>query len=47
MGNKVEDLLSRIVALEELFDSRPDDVTELRHRGKLQRYALTLPVNRC
>ncbi|KAF9646358.1 hypothetical protein BDM02DRAFT_3188908 [Thelephora ganbajun] len=34
---KIEYLLSRIVSLEERFDSRPDDVEELRRRGKLIR----------
>ncbi|KAF9646645.1 hypothetical protein BDM02DRAFT_3188688 [Thelephora ganbajun] len=34
---KIEYLLSRIVALEERFDSRPDGVEELRRRGRLIR----------
>ncbi|KAF9646646.1 YVTN repeat-like/Quino protein amine dehydrogenase [Thelephora ganbajun] len=37
IGNKVEVLLSRIVALEERFDSRPDGVEELRRRDRLIR----------
>lgn len=40
VGNKVENLLSRINALEERFGSRPDDVAEQRRRGKLIRYAM-------
>ncbi|KAF9642837.1 hypothetical protein BDM02DRAFT_3192612 [Thelephora ganbajun] len=36
-GNRVESLLSRIVALEEHFYSRPDDVEEQRRRDKLIR----------
>ena len=39
MGNKVENLLSRINALEERFGSCPDDVAEQRRRGKLIGYA--------
>ncbi|KAF9644990.1 hypothetical protein BDM02DRAFT_3121009 [Thelephora ganbajun] len=37
IGNKIEDLLSRIVALEERFYSRPDDVEEQRRRRGLIR----------
>ncbi|KAF9646737.1 hypothetical protein BDM02DRAFT_2976922 [Thelephora ganbajun] len=37
IGNRVESLLSRIVALEEHFYSRPDDVAEQRRRDKLIR----------
>ncbi|KAF9644524.1 hypothetical protein BDM02DRAFT_936188 [Thelephora ganbajun] len=37
IGNKIEDLLSRIVALEEHFYSRPDDVEEQRRRNNLIR----------
>ncbi|KAF9642556.1 hypothetical protein BDM02DRAFT_3235751 [Thelephora ganbajun] len=37
IGNKIEVLLSRIAALEERFDSRPDDVEELRRRDRLIR----------
>ncbi|KAF9646638.1 hypothetical protein BDM02DRAFT_2989282 [Thelephora ganbajun] len=39
IGNKTEVLLSRIVALEERFDSCPDGVEELRRRDRLIRYA--------
>ena len=38
VGNKVEVLLSHVVALEECFDSRPGDVTEQRRRDQLIRY---------
>ncbi|KAF9642335.1 hypothetical protein BDM02DRAFT_2327599 [Thelephora ganbajun] len=37
---KIEYLLSRVVALEEHFYSRPDDVEEQRHRDKLIRYVI-------
>ena len=39
MGNKVENLFPRIIALEERFDSRPTDVAEQRHRDELLGYA--------
>ena len=42
VGNKIEDLLSRIVALEERFDSRPGDVAEQRRRDQLRLY-VTIP----
>ncbi|KAF9643731.1 hypothetical protein BDM02DRAFT_3191288 [Thelephora ganbajun] len=35
IGNKIEVLLSRIVALEARFHSRPEDVEEQRHRSEL------------
>ncbi|KAF9643956.1 hypothetical protein BDM02DRAFT_1270605 [Thelephora ganbajun] len=35
IGNKIEVLLSRVVALEERFYSRPDDVEEQRRRSEL------------
>ncbi|KAF9643540.1 hypothetical protein BDM02DRAFT_1414393 [Thelephora ganbajun] len=37
IGNRTENLLSRIVALEEHFYSRPDDVEEQRRRDKVIR----------
>ena len=40
VGNKIEDLLSRIVALEECFDSRPDDVAEQRRRNELRWFVI-------
>ena len=43
MGNKVVTLLSRIVALEDCFDSPPSSVAEQRRRGDLIWYATTLP----
>lgn len=39
LGNKIEDLLTRIVTLEERFDSHPNDVEEQRGRYKLIQYA--------
>ena len=44
MGNKVEVLLPRVVALEEHFDSRPGDVAEQRPRDELVRY-VTMPTS--
>ncbi|KAF9645513.1 hypothetical protein BDM02DRAFT_3189660 [Thelephora ganbajun] len=41
--NKIEDLLSRIVALEEHFYSRPDDVEEQRRRSELIRHVVIPP----
>ena len=43
MGNKISNLLSRIVALESCFDSRPSDVAEQRRRDDLIRYGTTIP----
>ncbi|KAF9644130.1 hypothetical protein BDM02DRAFT_3272647 [Thelephora ganbajun] len=37
VGNRIENILSRILILEEHFYSRPDDVEEQRHRNKLIR----------
>ena len=37
MGNKISNLLSRIVVLESCFDSRPSDVAEQRRRDDLIR----------
>ncbi|KAF9645892.1 hypothetical protein BDM02DRAFT_395232 [Thelephora ganbajun] len=45
IGNKIQVLLSRMVALEKRFNSRPDDVEELRRRAKLLRYAVITPSN--
>ena len=42
VGNRIEDLLSRIVALEECFDSRPDNVEEHRRRDEL-RWCVIIP----
>ena len=41
--NKIEDLLSRITALEARFATRPGDVQEQRRRHELIRYVI-LPV---
>ena len=37
--NKIENLLSRIAALEELFATHPGDVADLKRRDELIRYA--------
>ena len=44
IGNKIEDLLSRIVALEQRFDSRTDDVAERRRRDDLRRCVIIPPL---
>ena len=38
VADKVEDLISRIIGLEELFGTSPADVVEQRRRGELIRY---------
>ncbi|KAF9646611.1 hypothetical protein BDM02DRAFT_3270823 [Thelephora ganbajun] len=43
IGNKIEVLLSCIVALEERFDSRPGDVEEQRRRRELIGYVVIPP----
>ena len=43
-GNKIEGLLSRTVALEQCFDSRPDDVQEQRRRDELRRCVVIPPL---
>ena len=43
VGNRVENLLSRVVELEEDFDSCPHDVAEQRRRSKLREYVTTFP----
>ena len=43
IGNKVEDLHSRVVALEEQFDSHPGDVEELKRREEVISYAIVPP----
>ena len=40
VGNKIEDLLPRIVALEARFATRPDDVAEQRRRSDLILYVV-------
>ena len=40
MGNTIENLLSRVVALEDCFDSPPSGVPEQRRRSDLIRYAI-------
>lgn len=44
VGNKIEDVLSRIVALENQLDSQPGDIAELRRRDELIRYATVSPT---
>jgi len=39
---KIEDLISRVIELEELFATRPGDVEEQRRRRKLIRYVSIL-----
>ena len=41
VGNKIENLLSRVVAVEDHFNSRPSDVAEQRRRDELIRYAMS------
>jgi hypothetical protein len=41
VGNKVENLLFRVVALEERFDSCPNDIAEQRRRDDLIGYVAT------
>ena len=43
--NKVENILSRTVELEEVFDSRPHDVAKQWRRNKLREYVTTFPFN--
>ena len=43
IGSKVEDLLSRIDALEQYFDSRPGDREELNRRSDVVRYVINFP----
>ena len=45
VGNKIEILLSHVIALEECFDSRPGDVAEQRRRDELIRYVAVPPLN--
>ena len=40
VGNKIEDLLARIIVLERHLDSRPSDVEEQRRREELRRYGV-------
>ena len=47
MENRVANILSRIVALEERFNSRPSDVAEQRRRDELIRYATVPPTSQC
>ena len=44
MGNRIKNLLSRVVALEEGFDSRPSDVADQRHRDELIQYVTVHPL---
>ena len=43
--NKIENLLSRVTALEALFATPPGEVIEQRRRNGLIRYAVIPPVN--
>ena len=44
LGGKIEGLLSRVVELENRFDSRPSDVAEQRRRDVLRRYVAVFPL---
>jgi hypothetical protein len=44
VSNKVEDLISRIIALEEQFGTPAGDVMEKMHRGDLMRYFTAPPL---
>ena len=44
VGRKIEDVLSRLTALENRFDVPPSDVTEQRRRDDVIRYATIPPV---
>ena len=47
MNNRIENLLSRVISLEECFNSRPSDVADQRRRDDLIRYATVLLYSRC
>ena len=47
MNNRIENLLSRVVSLEERFDSRPSDVADQRRRYDLIRYVTVLFYSHC
>ena len=42
--SSIKNILPRIIALEEHFDSRPGDVAEHRRREELIRYAVSLSI---
>ena len=46
VSSKIEGLLSRVVALENQFDSLPRDAAELRRRDELRRYVATFSPGR-
>ena len=47
MNKRIENLLSRVVSLEECFNSRPSDVADQRRRDDLIRYVTILLYSRC
>ena len=47
MNSRIENLLSRVVSLEERFNSRPSDVADLRRRDELRQYVTVLLYFRC
>ena len=47
MNNRIKNLLSRVVSLEERFNSRPSDMADLRRRDELRRYVTVLLYFRC
>ena len=44
VSNRIKNLLSRVVALEESFDSRPSDVADQRHRDELIQFVTVHPL---
>ena len=44
MGNRISVILSRLITLEELFDSCPSDVAEQRNRDGVIRYVIIPPL---
>ena len=47
MNDRTKNLLSRVVSLEERFNSRPSDVADQRRRDELIRYVTVLLYSRC
>ena len=47
MTNRIENLLSRVVSLEERFNLRPSDVADQRRRDDLIRYVTVLIYSCC
>ena len=47
MNNRIKNLLSHVVSLEERFNSRPSDVADQRRRDELIRYVTLFLFSRC